>query len=366
MNDTIFPDGAQHKCRCYLVLMMGLLTISLMQVNMATKISETLAKPDKLVEHELAITLNISWDDTFNHLQAAIPTSTNLKLYDEESDLLQIQNVSFFRKLPCLREWANRTTKRLALWHPFTACYPKENGKGIKTTRKRWAYKHVFKGGGTTAFLQCNSTWLGVDRPRSFLETFFAQHEFFTFVRDPVDHFLSGAVECAARRQVPVQPTDASLTWYLATQQRHGCFQHSIPQVEYLLYNDQQQRQHIKGDVALFLDHIGFVGDMSVMERFFRARGLSWDDSLVERRHYDGDSKSHQTIGVSRKTRIGDLTRYTDKKDFIGLRSKVSNETLLQICNYVKMDYCIFDYSPPPTCRPMVESFCQQTCPSTF
>ena len=316
-------------------LFAGLLVLSFQSALLMTISQQPLPSMETTTLSEGMLPRQDAVDSSVGHLVA------------HNNTVLQRQNASFFRALPCLRTWM-KTSLRLALWHPFHAC-----GDG-------WAYKHIFKSGGTTMQLQCNTTTLGVDRPTPFLRAFFAQRQFFTFVRDPVDHFLSGAAECAARKQlrVPVRPTNASLWQYLSNSRRHGCFQHSIPQIEFLLYDKQYNE-------TMFLDQIQFVGDISVMKLFFLSQGLPWDDARVERRHYGHQPTSSIKAGDENRPRTRQHFNFTDmssKNGFVGLRAKLSNETLYKICDYVKIDYCFFDYTPPIVCQDLVQSFCHGTC----
>jgi len=158
---------------------------------------------------------------------------------------------------------------------------------------------------------------------------------FFTFVRDPIQHFISGFIECSSR-QDPVgfkfRPTAKSLSsWLGHTRSRngHGCCQHSMPQARFFLNGSSTSQ---------LLDKVGFIGDMAGMQDFFVAQGLQWIPNQTALRHYPS------------KDAYWSLTSPNSLKPNL----------LFRICKYVKIDYCLFDFEPPAICKAIVQQVCNQ------
>lgn len=150
---------------------------------------------------------------------------------------------------------------------------------------------------------------------------------FFTFVRDPIDHFFSGMEECEVRKDIlkndlnTTIPSNHSVSWWVHLDDSVGCRRHSNPQVWFLKSN---------------IEYLDFVGDLrnNGMENFFVKHRLPWDNSLIERRHFP------------------------EKEKFKGLRNQITDDVLIQICDYVAIDYCFIDYDPPEICKGNIERFC--------
>ena len=159
----------------------------------------------------------------------------------------------------------------------------------------------------------------------------------FSFVRDPVDHFLSGLKECVHRKQFPLKVVEARnissdrlvLAWLHHVQQParqrtldHGCGRHSATQVRFLPPPEQ----------------VSFLGDMADMKQFFIEQDIPWNHGKINMRHY------------------------VDKQRFVSLRDELSTKTISAICQHVRNDYCFFDFEPPPVCRTEVAEYCTQLC----
>jgi hypothetical protein len=217
------------------------------------------------------------------------------------------------RSLPCIKKWVQSTTR-------------KYHSEAITKCNDDWAYIHVLKAGGTTVQRQCR------DKNSSIHSEAYKTHKMFTFVRDPVSHFIAGFKECAARhepRRMKFQATNESLREWLFDYRKFWCFQHSVPQIEFLLYHHGGKSEPLR-----FLDQLQFVGDKEDMKRFFQQKKLPWKDSRIERH----------------KSRIKNALNIT--------ADNIDNSTLLQICNFTKIDYCFFDYEPPAVCEHMIKDYC--------
>lgn len=197
----------------------------------------------------------------FLHRQLASVSleSANYPTRNESSTVSQAQMEKWRRTLPYIKQWANTTTREF-------------HSEILHTCSDEWTYIHVLKAGGTTVESQC------LDGNASMHSDVYKTHKLFTFVRDPIDHYISGYKECADRRaprHFKFLDKNQSLRLWI-NQKSHWCFQHSVPQIEYLLYRSEPLR---------FLDHISFVGDMKDLKAFFIQQGLPWKDENVQRRH---------------------------------------------------------------------------------
>jgi len=182
------------------------------------------------------------------------------------------------------------------------------------------AYIHIWKSGGTQVYSHC-----GCHGYHKHLETLASNRSLFTFVRDPVAHFISGFVECQFRlNQINARPTVQSVIDWLSS--RDDCNRHSWPQI-WSIPKEIQAIVHI-----------------SDMHKFFVQNDLPWNarvgDFAKSLRHYHGWAK------------------YTEE-----VKHLVHNEAVLvSICNYVAVDYCMLDFDPPALCRSVVQKRCEDFC----
>jgi len=183
---------------------------------------------------------------------------------------------------------------------------------------EEYAYIHIFKSGGTTIHLQTGRIEGYISDPE--IENL----KWFSFVRDPIDHFLSGWAECGDRKQTKSdKPYDARILEWLEETKAAGnydCSMHSQPQANFLLDS--------KGEVN---KRIEFVGDLTEMVGLLELTGFQYDPSRGEGRVA---SKNYFKI-----------VNYPMRKDLI------SDETMRKICDFVAIDYFLFDFEPPEICR---------------
>ena len=158
----------------------------------------------------------------------------------------------------------------------------------------------------------------------------------FTFVRDPLDHFLSGYSECGFRSsrnikvgELPVwneSDYNRRIVEYLdKVQQSSGwlpCELHSYPQVNSLL-------NPVNGE---FHAQLQAIGDVTEMPTFLeRITGFAYN--------------SNKSAGNDATTNPIKVHYFPAHKDLL------SNETLQKICRYIALDYYFFDYEPPLACQ---------------
>lgn len=224
------------------------------------------------------------------------------------------QNNSWTRMFPCLRSYA-LNSRRFYRAEELCEC------------NEQWAYLHVLKSGGTTISHQCDRATFKRENP------IHKTRHLFTFVRDPIDHFLAGFQECASRRQpewFEFAYSNRSVIEFFGTFP-HRCFRHSAPQVEYLIHPQKPLR---------YLDRIRFVGDMKDIETFFSMQDIAWNDSLVKNVASNSQRKSQ----------------------YKNLRSDLNTTIIRRICLHVRHDYCFFDYDPPEICRGTIDRYCKKIC----
>lgn len=200
-----------------------------------------------------------------------------------------------------------------------------------------YAYRHILKCGGTlvhklTSNKHTRSEELG-------------NHKMFTAVRDPIDHFLSGWAECGFRSKNPdedssfapnVDVNERIQNWLNRVKDNTpqdgngvGCEKHSHPQANFLLYVDG--RKSIDQRLEL-------VGDLEEIHGLIDAVGFTKEDKLANMvvRGYSSNPDKVKMYP-------------TDK-------SLLSEKTLLLICQFVVLDYYLFDFKPPDACIDKIET----------
>ena len=162
-----------------------------------------------------------------------------------------------------------------------------------------------------------------------------------TLVRDPINHFLSGWSECGAREEEEYSPSksvDERVYNYLQNKiipmadilrgepgdaYCGECALHSMPQANFLM-----GWRELTGLVSPQLE---FVGAMKELEGVLGMLGFEYDPTRKKGRVYADDN---------------DL-----KEKFPRDISLLSDKTLRAICDFVAVDYFLWDYEPPEACR---------------
>lgn len=167
------------------------------------------------------------------------------------------------------------------------------------------------------------------------IETLQKTHkQWFTFVRDPLDHFLSGYSECGFRSSRNIKVSELAawnesdydrriLAWLNTVKQSSGwlpCELHSYPQVNSLLNSKGQFHPQLKA-----------IGDVQEMPAFLdRITSFAYNHN--------------KTAGNDATTNHIKVNYFPARKDLL------SDETLQKICEYISLDYYFFDYDPPMAC----------------
>jgi Sulfotransferase family len=191
----------------------------------------------------------------------------------------------------------------------------------------------VWKSGGTTIENQLH-------KPQVAIEDIQNHSEWISFVRDPIDHFLSGYSECQlryyAKNHGPLPAWDEAdydrriREWLHKVQSKtqiyvNMCTLHSFPQANFFL--DPQ-----RGRGSKLYANIKAIGDMSELP------------ALLERIATFPYNYSQPSSNVAATNRIK-MQYYPARRDLL------SNATLRAICRFVSLDYHFFNFQPPDTCQ---------------
>jgi hypothetical protein len=208
--------------------------------------------------------------------------------------------------------------------------------------------RHVFKSGGTTITLQTGGQQLSLQDPE------IAKRKWLTFVRDPIDHFLSGWAECGSRSRKGLNASNAAATydeglnasnaaatydegiqqWLEQTKNEttgQRCAIHSFPQANFMLdatYN-------------IAYEQLELVGDLLEMANVLESIGFPYDPKKIGRNASQNVIKQQQ---------------YPVRKDLI------SDKIMRAICDFVAIDYYLFDFEPPAACKGLFLRNESQSC----
>ncbi|CAB9523609.1 expressed unknown protein [Seminavis robusta] len=204
----------------------------------------------------------------------------------------------------------------------------------------QFAFRHIYKNGGTTVERQTGLT-------RSTPEQV-GNRTIVATVRDPIDHWLAGWQECGFRLPKVMGKYNQTLDydsrirqwlWEVDHSIQQTVFQkgpcerqrlctcalHSVPQANFLIgVNDD-------GGTLLFDPRVTLIGDLQELPELFRLVGLEYNTSM------DAGNQASQNVAK---------VDYFPKKKHL-----LSNATLQRICQFVRVDYFLFDFEMPETCR---------------
>ena len=245
------------------------------------------------------------------------------------------QQKKFFQVKDKVIKWIHKQTrvKQKLLYGP----------PGKKTfaviLNEKYAFRHIYKNGGTTVSAVTKREQIKKDE--------LGDRSLVTVVRDPIDHFLSGWAECGSRSDnikedksfSPEIKLGKRLQFWLyhledclsRPPKERGekclCGQHSYPQSNFLL-NPQGGK--------MIDPNIEFIGDIREIHGMLQLTGLKYDQSKVPRARFARDNPLKN-----------------DK--FNWDKKSLSRNTLLHICEFVILDYYLFDFKPPGICRKQVK-----------
>jgi len=199
----------------------------------------------------------------------------------------------------------------------------------------KYAFLHIFKNGGSSVEAQ-----LGRDHVRP---SQVKNRGLLATLRDPIDHFLSGWSECGTRHEVPHTSIDSTFDeriqmWldhiYSCRRNRAGfsfkgacaCIIHSLPQVNFLL--SLFTKNKIAGKIDL-------LGDLKELPELLRFAGFQYNNSIPSARVHAQRKSNHK---------------------YPRNRTLISKETMRNICHFVRLDYYLLWFEPPPICREKIKS----------
>ena len=195
---------------------------------------------------------------------------------------------------------------------------------------KDYAFRHIFKSGGTTIQKQTHKGASG-----HVPQWKVGNRHLFATVRDPIDHFLSGWAECGKRYFDDMMNLSSSSDGYdervqawlkyvrapsSSSRGLKRCIPHSLPQANFL-YDKSFQWD----------EKLDLVGDLKEISGLLELIGFRYNASIA-------------SGNVARDNEI--KTRHFPRK-----KSLLSNTTIQDICSYVALDYYLFDFDPPIPCR---------------
>jgi hypothetical protein len=165
------------------------------------------------------------------------------------------------------------------------------------------------------------------------------QRQWVTFVRDPIDHFLSGYAECGLRintkkiRKSTIKGSyDQRVRQWLEKclvldkmDIGQSCLRHSLPQANFLMSKN-----------GTIYPQLAVVGDLREMPSFLETIvGIPYSASR-------GEGRVAADNSIKR--------RY-----FAAFPDLLSNATLEKICDFIMLDYVLFDFEPPGACHQLRE-----------
>ena len=201
----------------------------------------------------------------------------------------------------------------------------------------KYAFLHIFKNGGSSVEAQLGRGPLSHIRPsqvknRGLLAT----------LRDPIDHFLSGWSECGTRHGLPHISADSTFDEKIQMWLDHihscrsniaccgkgacNCIVHSLPQVNFLLNS-------LTGNE--FDSKIDILGDLKELPELLRFAGFQYNNSIPSARVHAKRKSNH---------------------NYPRNRTLISNETMRNVCHFLRLDYYLLEFEPPPICREKIKS----------
>lgn len=197
----------------------------------------------------------------------------------------------------------------------------------------RFAFRHIFKNGGTTVENQIGARQVRKEKV--------GNRTIMAVVRDPLDHFLSGWQECGERspgymewKKRSDSEYDGRIRKWLercqilargesypeATAMQRMCALHSMPQTNFLIANDSRVDPNIL-----------LVGDLQELPKLLQVAGVDYNHSILV-----GKNSLFSTL----------KTTYFPKKLHL-----IANDTMRSICDFLSLDYFLFDFELPEPCK---------------
>lgn len=240
------------------------------------------------------------------------------------------QQRKFFNVQHKILDWVNSNQDRKHLLYLLPPRFDRYFGFNLNND---FAYVHIFKNGGSSVEAQTKTSH--VTPAESGNRTLIAT------VRDPISHFLSGWSECGKRlpdimlQGIANQTYDERVSDWLSTVQelqrgeyriegKNGnCPVHSYPQSNFLLQKNSNQYE--------IYSQLQILGDTREIPGMFSIAGMEYNTSL-----------SSMNVASVDKIKSTHFPKMVDE---------LSNETVSKLCQFLALDYYLFDFDPPVVCR---------------
>jgi hypothetical protein len=250
------------------------------------------------------------------------------EIYEKMSVMGASRSMDHYRKFIARKEQVPERFHKASRYQPVVKKYA-----AIKVS-KHFALLHIWKCGGTTVEYLTSGEQMHLDKLG------IQKRQWLALLRDPIERFLSAWAECGVRLyegEINFKGGEkhSSLKWlegeydfrvraflrevkgYLPPSR--SCHTHAFPQANYML----NSTGHID-------EHVRFVGDLSEMRMNLQIAGL----------------RLGQADAVGRDADENLVKKYY----FPSQQQLLSDETLLELCEFYSMDYFLFDFTPPEIC----------------
>jgi len=218
---------------------------------------------------------------------------------------------------------------------------PGKNNYAVVLNEK-YAFRHIFKNGGTSVQTVTGGGHIKLDA--------LGNRSVLAVVRDPIDHFLSGWAECGFRFTNTEEEPSFSPEIDLDTR-----IQNFVKAAKSCLVDPRSRKREICLNVAhaypqavFLLDPYGgesfdpnvkFIGHLHEMSGLLKMVGFG--KKQYKKPDLDARSASQNAVKV---------------EAFPNDQQLLSDETLRVICEFVILDYYLFDFEPPVGCVSKVHS----------
>ena len=280
---------------------------------------------------------NLMGHNDSTHAKVTIPDANYQDEWTEQMKKMGlhrslVQHQHYFTQ----KDRLNETNVQESLLYPFDS-FTRFAGFRLKDD---FCFRHIFKNGGTTVEVQTQSKHIRYNEA-------IQCNSWLVVVRDPIDHFLSGWAECGHRSPRELTPAagfeestlDSRVRAWLQHTKRYAaegdqmcknntyefkrscqCAPHSFAQANFLLAQPEENKK--KRARKEMVPNVAVVGDLRELPDLLRIVGVTFNTSLPS-----GKNSS----------------LYTSNEAFPKRVDLLSNETLLELCEFLALDYFLFE-----------------------
>lgn len=263
---------------------------------------------------------------------------------DDEKDDFESVNDIYYQKLKyhSLSRSMDHQRKFMARRHSVPTLFPIEDRYqpnvswyAAVVVSAEWVFLHIWKCGGTTV------ADMTPEHQRALHDPEIQERRWFGMVRDPIDRYISAWAECGMRlfeQQSDIKGFENETALYLIDEDydfrlrswlpevkkfrppHSSCHTHAFPQANYML--------NAEGEID---EHVAFVADLSDLRKTLQMVQMPLGP---------------EEMGLGR-----DASKDEIKKTlFMARRDLLSEQTLIELCEYYAIDYYLFDFEPPEVC----------------